>query len=114
VVNRVTASHKYTDGAVAMFGGRRSEQLGFLQQPDRPGAGAQLGDRDGVRLELVERGLGLRRRDPRGDRILEAVAVGAELLPLGRIEDRQPLQDGDEQPLAEIGPENERRAASVE
>ena len=39
--------------------GDRSQQPGLIQQGDRGRAVAQLGDRDPVRLELVEGGLGL-------------------------------------------------------
>ena len=42
----------------------------------------ELGDGDAVRLQLVERRLGLRGRHTRGDRVLEAVAVGDDLLAL--------------------------------
>ena len=58
-----------------------------LEQLDGRGTGAELADGDRVGLELVERGLGLCRRHARGDRVLEARAVGDDLLPLGRGEE---------------------------
>ena len=68
--------------------GRRSQELRLLQQLDGLGTGAQLGDGDAVGLQLVERGLWLRGGHPRGDGVLEAVAVGDDLLPLRRGEER--------------------------
>ncbi len=64
----------------------RSQQLRLLQQLDRLGAGPQLGDRDGVRLELRERGL-TGPGHARCDRVLPALAVGDDLLPLLRGEE---------------------------
>ena len=63
------------------------KQLRLLQQLDGLGTGAQLGDGDAVGLQLVERGLGLRGGHPGRDRVLEAVAVGDDLLALRRGEE---------------------------
>src|ERR1019366_4719665 len=68
-----------------------SRQAGLLHQRDRGRPVAQLGDGDGVRLELPQGGLRLRGRDPRGDRVLEAVRVGGDLLARLRDEEREEL-----------------------
>jgi hypothetical protein len=53
------AKPKVTSGRV-----NPSEKLSLLQELDGLGTGPELGDGDGVGLELIERRLGLRRRDP--------------------------------------------------
>ncbi len=59
-----------------------SQEPGLLQEGDGRRPVAELGDGDGVRLELVEGRLGLGRGHPRGDRVLEADRVGDDLLAL--------------------------------
>src|ERR1035438_7037914 len=68
-----------------------SQQAGLLHQRDRGRPVAQLGDGDGVRLELPQGGLRLRGRDPRGDRVLDAIRVGDDLLALLRDEEGEEL-----------------------
>ena len=58
---------------------------------DGAGAGAQLRNGDRVGLQLVERCLGLRRRDAGGNRVFEALAVGDDLLPRRRVHEGEEL-----------------------
>jgi hypothetical protein len=53
-----------SDGAAHVTAPRGSQKLRLLQEFDRLGAGPELGNGDGVGLQLVERRLWLRGRDP--------------------------------------------------
>jgi hypothetical protein len=59
-----------------------SQQLDALQEADGLGPVPELGDRDGVRLQLGEGRLGLNGRYARGERVLVAGRAGDDLLAL--------------------------------
>src|ERR1019366_2172585 len=72
-----------------------SQQARLLHQRDRLRPVAQLGDGDGVGLELPKRCLLLGGRDPRVDRVLVAGGAGDDLLALLRDEEgEEPLGRG--------------------